>query len=355
MQRKSLNKSYIALLCASVLCLAGCGKLPTDKLPLKKKPQYEVSPIKVEVQTMDKQTRVNTHTYVGRIEEASSVPLSVQTAGQVTAVYVKKGDRVKAGQELLRIDDTQARNALQAANATLKQAQDGYKRAKQVYAEGGVTEQKMVELSSQLEQARSMAAMSRKSLSDCVLRAPNDGVIGECKVKAGQVAAPGLSLVTLLDMDGYNVTFDVAEGDITSIQVGDSGSVVVEAIGKTEVPIYVTEKNLLANTIAHTYTVTAFISGPTDEYKQQLLPGMVSKVWLHSQSVSGYFVPAACVQTLTSGQSVWVVQGGIATRRKVEVGQYAAGGVVITKGLHEGDQVVTEGFQKLYNGAKVVY
>ena len=342
MQQKTL---YIFLL--ALLCLAGC-----DKLPLKKKPQYEVQPIKVEVQTVGLQTRVNTHTYVGRIEEASSVPLSVQTAGQVTAVYVKKGDHVKAGQELLRLDDTQAKNALQVANATLKQAQDGYQRAKQVYQEGGVTEQKMVELGSQLEQARSMAAMSRKSLNDCVLRAPNDGVIGECKAKAGQVVAPGLSLVTLLDMEGYNVTFDVAEGDITSIQVGDSGSVVVEAIGKTEVPVCVTEKNLLANTIAHTYTVTAFVSNPSDEYKQQLLPGMVSKVWLRSQSVSGYFVPAACVQTLTSGASVWVVENGIATRRRVEIGQYASGGVVITRGLHAGDQVVVEGFQKLYNGAR---
>ena len=104
----------------ALLCLVGC-----DKLPLKQKPQYEVRPIKVEVQTMDRQTRVNTHTYVGRIEEASSVPLSVQTAGQVTAVYVKKGDRVRAGQELLRLDDTQAKNALQVANATLQQAQDG--------------------------------------------------------------------------------------------------------------------------------------------------------------------------------------------------------------------------------------
>ncbi len=336
-----------SLFCLALLCLAGC-----DKLPLKKKPQYEVQPIKVEVQTMDKQTHVNTHTYVGRIEEASSVPLSVQTAGQVTAVYVKKGDHVKAGQELLRLDDTQAKNALQVANATLKQAQDGYQRAKQVYQEGGVTEQKMVELSSQLEQARSMAAMSRKSLNDCVLRAPNDGVIGECKAKTGQVVAPGLSLVTLLDMEGYNVTFDVAEGDITSIQEGDSGSVVVEAIGKTEVPICVTEKNLLANTIAHTYTVTAFVSNPSNEYKQQLLPGMVSKVRLRSQSVSGYFVPAACVQTLTSGASVWVVENGIATRRRVEIGQYASGDVLITRGLHEGDQVVVAGFQKLYNGAR---
>lgn len=197
-----------------------------------------------------------------------------------------------------------------------------------------------------------MAAMSRKSLSDCVLRAPNDGVIGECKVQAGQVVAPGLNLVTLLDMAGYNVTFDVAEGDIASIQVGDSGMIQIPALGQDTLPVRVVEKNLLANTISHTYTVKAVL---TNTQHKDLLPDMVSKVWLRSQSISGYFVPAACVQTLTSGPSVWVIQNDIATRRRVEIGQYAAAGVVITQGLNEGDQVVVEGFQKLYNGARTSY
>lgn len=343
MQRKTLNIHIISL-CLSMLCLAGC-----DKLPINKKPQYENKPLKVEVETIGNVTHANTHTYVGRIEEVSSVQLSAQNAGQVTAVYVKTGDRVRQGQELFRTDDTQAKNALQAANATYKQAQDGYKRAQQVYKEGGVTEQKMVELSSQLEQARSMLSMSRKSLNDCVMRAPVDGVIGECKVRTGQTVAPGVPLITLLDMDGYNVTFDVAEADIAAIQVGDSGAIQVPAIGQDTLPIRVVEKNLLANTIAHTYTVKAVL---TDTQQTTLLPGMVSKVWITSQSVSGYFVPFDCVQTLPSGKSVWVVQGGIAFRRQVEIGQFTSGGVIITKGLHEGDMVVTEGYQKLYNGAK---
>ncbi len=343
------NRILPIVLSGTVLGLVGCEYLPN------KKPHYEVKPIRVKVQKIEKQTVVNTHVYVGKIEEASSVPLSVQTAGQVTSVSVKKGDHVKKGQELLRIDDTQAKSALQAANATLRQVQDGYDRAKKVYKEGGITEQKMVELSTQLDRARSMVTISRKSLNDCVLRAPNDGVIGECKAKVGQVIAPGIGLMTLLDMDGYKVTFDVSEGDITSLQVGDSGSLVVEALGKMKIPVCVTEKNLIANMIAHTYTVTALLVNPTEEYKQQLLPGMVSKVRLSSQSVTGYLVPTACVQMLTSGPSVWVAQGGKAQRRHVTTGQYTTGGVLITQGLTVGDFVITDGFQKMYSGADIYW
>lgn len=339
-------KQYLhIILCASLMVLAGCDKLPN------KKPKQENPPIRVKVQTLEEQTHTYTHTYVGRIEEVSSVPLSAQIAGQVLSVKVKTGDRVKAGQELLRIDDTQARNALQAAQATFQQAQDGYQRAKQVYAEGGVTEQKMVEINSQLKQAESMLSISQKSLNDCVLRAPVAGVIGECRVHVGQNVAPAVPVITLLDMNGYNVALDVPEADIATIQPGEIGSIVVAAAGQDTLPIRVVEKNLLANTIAHTYTVKAMLL----RGDSCLLPGMVSKVWLQSQRVSGFFVPLECVQTMPTGKSVWVVNGNVATRRNIEVGEYVAGGVLITKGLHAGDQVVVEGFQKMYNGAKVVF
>lgn len=339
-------KQYLhIILCASLMVLAGCDKLPN------KKSKQENPPIRVKVQTLEEQTHTYTHTYVGRIEEVSSVPLSAQIAGQVLSVKVKTGDRVKVGQELLRIDDTQARNALQAAQATFQQAQDGYQRAKQVYAEGGVTEQKMVEINSQLKQAESMLSISQKSLNDCVLRAPIAGVIGECRVHVGQNVAPAVPVITLLDMNGYNVALDVPEADIATIQPGEIGSIVVAAAGQDTLPIRVVEKNLLANTIAHTYTVKAMLL----RGDSCLLPGMVSKVWLQSQRVSGFFVPLECVQTMPTGKSVWVVNGNVATRRNIEVGEYVAGGVLITKGLHAGDQVVVEGFQKMYNGAKVVF
>lgn len=338
-------KTQNICLLVALLCLVGCQRLP------KRKAQQEVQAIPVKALTISAQTHACTHTYVGKIEEVSSVPLSAQTAGQITAVCVKTGDRVRTGQELLHIDDTQARNALQAAEATFQQAQDGYQRAQQVYAEGGITEQKMVEISSQLEQAKSMLAIARKSQKDCILRAPTDGVIGKCRAKAGQTIAPALPVITLLNMDGYNVVFDVAEADIATLQIGDHGAIQIPAIGQDTFPIRIVEKNLIANTIAHTYTVKAVLLGK----HKHLLPGMVSKVWLQAQRVSGYFVPSECIQTLSSGKSVWVVVDGQAQRRKVETGQYVSGGVLITNGLQPGDQVIVEGFQKMYNGARVVY
>lgn len=314
--------------------------------------QLRTKPLPVKALAVSEQTQSYIHTYVGTIEESANIPLSVQTAGRVTAVYVRQGDCVKSGQELLQIDDVQARNAVLVSTATLKQIQDGYDRAQRVYAEGGVTEQKMVELTTQLDQAKVSLAMAEKMLSDCILRAPSDGVIGEVSVHVGQNIAFGVPVINLLDMEGYKIAFSMAEADIAAVEIGDIGIVMVEAIGNEQMPIRVVEKNLVANKLAHTYTVKAILMSPV-AVRRQLLPGMVAKVWLNKQVVTGFFVPTECVQTLLSGKYVWVKENGKAYRRQIEVGQYVSKGIVVTSGLVAGDTVITDGFQKIYSGAAV--
>lgn len=310
------------------------------------------TPLKVSTETITTTTNAFTHTYVGRIESAERVPLTVQSAGQVMQVYVRKGDRVKAGQEILRVDNSRAKDALQAASASLKEIEDGYARAEKVFAEGGVTEQKMVELQTKLQQARSMVNMSQKTLDDCVLRAPSDGVIGECDVHVGQVVSPVLPVATLLNTDGFNVVFDVAESDVAQFAVGDKGAIQITSLGQDTLPMRITEKSLIANVIAHTYTIKGEVLVP-QAYKNTVLPGMITKVWLHAQLTTGYAVPTQCVQILQSGHSVWVVENGKARRRAVEIGMHTQGRVLVTSGLHEGDTLIVKGQQKLYAGAAV--
>ncbi len=332
----------IGLACA--LLLAGC------KADEKKK--TTAAPLKIHTEVISHTTSTYTHSYVGKIESAASIPLTMQSAGQVVQVYVRKGDRVKAGQEILRIDNTRAKDALQAADASLKEIEDGYGRAQKVFAEGGVTEQKMVELKTKLQQARSMVNMSKKSVEDCVLRAPSDGVIGDCDIHVGQVVSPVLPVATLLHTDGFNVVFDVAEQDVSHISVGDKGAIQIAALGQDTLPVRIVEKSLVANTIAHTYTLKAEVLA-SEAYKKALLPGMISKVWLNTQITSGYAVPTPCVQILQTGHSVWVVENGKAQRRAVEIGMHTQGRVLVTSGLQAGDTLIVEGQQKLYGGAAV--
>jgi RND family efflux transporter MFP subunit len=308
--------------------------------------------VKVVVHPISTQEQAITHQYTGVIKEAASIPLSSQANGVVTNIFIKKGDKVKAGQPLLMVDTLQAHHALQMALATLTQAKDGVQRAQQVYQQGGVTEQKMTELNSQLLQAQSMYNMALKRLNDCTVTAPSDGVIGNIQTKVGQSIVPGIAIITLLDMHSYQISFDVPEADISVVQLNDTGHTTIAALN-VKLPIQIIEKSLLANQIAHTYTLTATLKGLQATVKDQLYPGMVCKITLPTKNQSGIVLPHTCIHTQPTGQMVWIASHGKAYRQPITIGNYTPNGVLVTSGLTVGDTVITKGHHKLYNGAPI--
>lgn len=316
--------------------------------------QQEVRPIAVEVQTMEEQTTVSRHTYIGEIAEKSSITLSAQTAGRILEVNIGAGSRVKAGQVLLSIDSTQAAGARRAAEATLRQAEDGYARACALYKEGGLTEQKRVEIESQLAQARSMYASAAQLVAECRVTAPVSGVVSELRAKAGETAAPAVPLLSIMNIDGFVVRFSVPEQEVSHIRMGDNATIDVEAAAAKGLPVTITDKSLVPNRLAHSYEVTAALSSRTNA-AAGLLPGMMCKVTLEADRLSGFVLPQSCIQLLPEGAKVWVAREGVAQRIGVSVGQYVSGGVLITEGLESGDQVIIKGYQKLWQGAAITY
>ena len=176
------------------LLLLSCGRKAA-------KPAQTVAPIPVQVQLVGEQTSVAQHTYVGTIEEERRVPLSVETGGQVLEVACRMGERVQKGEVLLRVDSASAIDAREAARATLRQAEDAYRRVTEVHGAGGVTEQQLIEVETKLAQARSMAAVAERRVENCVLRSPSAGVVGEVHVAEGQMLSPMTPAMTLYIVD----------------------------------------------------------------------------------------------------------------------------------------------------------
>ena len=289
--------------------------------------------------------------YVGTIEPVHETPLSLQTAGRVLSIHARNGERVRQGQVILRVDSTQAVNALLSAEAALHQAEDGFERVKQVHGKGAVTDQKMVEVESQLVQARSLCDAARRQVQECELVAPCDGVVSGLDVAVGQTVMPGLQLLTILDLTAFQVRFTVPEAEIGRIRNGQTGEMDCAAVQRTY-PVRLTDKGLTANRLAHTYDVTARIEGG----QEVLRPGMVCKVRLKAGdtiAAADIVIPGKCVLLKPEGHSVWLKENGRAVRRPVSIGGYQANGVQILDGLHIGDSLIVEGYQKLYNDCQV--
>lgn len=326
---------------SAALLLTSCGRHASTA--------REQTALKVKTMVIAEQGGTSLARYVGTVEPVRETPLSLQSAGRVITVSARNGQHVRAGQTILAIDNTQALNALTTAEASLKHAQDGFDRVNKVHSKGVVSDQKMVEIESQLAQAKSLYAAAKRQVEECTLIAPCDGVLSGLEVQKGQTIIPGTRLCAVLDMSGFSVRFSVPEAEVKGLA---SGGVVECSAADTVLPITITEKNITANPLTHTYDVTARIKGGTDI----LMSGMVAVVKMQNSEAKeeDIVIPAQCVLLKPEGPTVWVIEQGKAVRRMIKTGGYQADGVRVSEGLQAGDSLITEGYQKLYTGCNVV-
>ncbi len=306
--------------------------------------------IPVEVLVIDDSTTPTERNYVGDIGSEREVQLSFLLGGTLTKVAVQNGQTVSAGQLLAEVDATTANSLHATAVATLRQAEDAYRRLEAVHKEGGISDVKWIEMETNLEKARQTEVSTRKHLEDCAIKAPFSGVISCGNHHVGQELKPVEPFARLLDMNKLRVDFSVPEQEISLIHVGDAVTATVPALNDREIALRISDKSLIANPLGHTYKVHAsIVSGDV----KGLLPDMVAKVNVKIGAAGGIVVPTDCVQTMPEGTVVWVVVDGKAQHRQVVVGDFIKNGVVIKEGLSAGDIVVKAGQQKLYTDANV--
>jgi len=325
------------------MLLIGCGGK-------KEKKQKKYNPvIPVEAITVDFAGDNDFRNYVGSLKSEVKMALSFTFGGELTEICVTNGQKVKKGDLIAKVDETTAKSLHDAALATLNQAEDGYNRLKQVHEEGGISEVRWVQMETDLEKARQSEISTRKNLENCTIYAPQDGVISMNNHVIGETMRPTEAFCHLIDMDRIMVEFSVPEKEVGNINIGDKGIASIHALGDLERDIIIYDKSIVSNPFGHTYNVKAKI----DLKGQNALPGMVVKIKLVRPSVTGIVVPASCVQTISDGLAVWVVKNGKSYRRVIEVDDFVKNGVLVKKGLEHGDTIVTVGYQKLFNGAKV--
>ena len=327
----------------AALMLAGCSR----------KAETEVAPVRVKVadgltSVVQKETL-----FSGTVEEDQAISLSFPVPGTVKQVLVSEGRRVSKGQLLAVIDDTSLRSAYASAKATLTQAEDAYRRMKQLHDSGSLPDIQWVDVESKLEQARSMEEIARKNLADVRLTAPASGIISRKSTEVGQQAAPGIEVLRMIDVARVKMKISLPEKDMAFIHIGIPAMAEVEALGSRAYDIKVSEIGTTANPLTRSYEVK-FSVGNSDG---ALRPGMLCtvKLAMDTSATSGddVVIPATAVMlTERNTHYVWVVREGKAHRQDVTIGGTAARGVHIL-GIDSASQIITEGMQKVYEDCPV--
>ncbi|MBQ3354744.1 MAG: efflux RND transporter periplasmic adaptor subunit [Bacteroidales bacterium] len=336
---------YLVILMLATVFWVGCDN--------KKKQQPITRVIPVEIEVVDNADGNNYRNYVGTVQSEMKISLSFPFGGTVTGVFVHNGQQVKKGALIAKVDDATARSLYDVALATLNQAEDGYRRMKMVYEEGGISEVRWVQMETDLEKARQTELSARKHLEECSLYAPQDGYISMGDHVIGEQIGPAVPFCNLVDMNKLVVEFSVPEKEIGLINIGDPATATIPALNDAEKPVVICDKAILSNPLGHSYTMKASISPK----EKEVLPGMVTKIRLalHGSGHTGIVVPSSCVRTMPDGVAVWVIRNGKAHRQSIKVTEFIKNGVLVSEGLNHGDTIVTAGYQKLYNGAEVSF
>lgn len=326
------------------LALAGCQ--------VKEEKTGGPSPVRVKVMKVALSEQKTSGRFSGTVEEAAGTPLSFSVMGTVNAVSFRLGDRVEKGQLLASLDATSVRSSYDAAKAALVQAEDAYRRMKELHGKGSLPEIKWVEVQSKLQQARSMEEMARKNLKDCKLYAPFSGVIADKSVEVGQNVIPGMAVGKLLGVSRLKVKISMPESEIASVSLHQKAEIVVPALGSRRFSGMVSEKGIMADPFSRSYEVKIDVADAGGD----LMPGMVTEVRLAgADGGTAVIVPARIVQLDEKNRSfVWIDNNGVAEKRVISCGDFAGDGVVITSGLKVDDRIIVEGQQKVCNGTKIM-
>jgi RND family efflux transporter MFP subunit len=288
------------------------------------------------------------------VEAVRQAVLSTQVPGAIVSLSVKAGDRVRSGQELLRVDARAAQqqvlgsNAqLQAAQAQLRVAALDLNRQKQLFERQfisqGAMDKAQMEFEAAQAQVDAMQAQNKAAQVQTgfyVVHAPYDGIVSDVPVVLGDMAMPGRPLVVMYAPGNMRLSAAVPQSLVPWAK--DARSIQYDIEGVTQQTQAASTSELLPGADPATRTLTLRL--PLPPGLSLLSPGMAAKVHLlgaQTQSEGRIWVPARALIQRAELTAVRVVnaQGGISLRQ-VRAGEHLSDQIEILSGLRPGEQVL---------------
>jgi len=252
------------------------------------------------------------------------------------------------------LEESSCQNALNAALASHKQAEDAYNRLKTVYEHGSLAEIDWQDITAKLAQSEAALKISEEHLKKCTLRAPSSGIIGKRDLELGMNVSPNMTVFHLLKVDPLYVRIAVPENEIMNLEKHQTAIVKIPAIGEQELSAQLEKLGVSANTISKTYEVKLLM----DNVHSKIKPGMMCNVIIHATKGSDHIsIPyQAILKDSEEKPFVYVVNPTTkeAEARRVEVDGFNNNSIQISSGLQENEMVVTEGHHKLSPKTKVI-
>lgn len=293
----------------------------------------------------------------GIVEAVRQTVIAAQVQGAITALQVKAGDTVKAGQVLLRIDARAAaqssaasRAQVQAAHAALDVATREYRRQKQLLEKEYISQAAFDRAEAQFRatSAELNAQIAQASATDIqsgffVVKAPYSGVVSELPVALGDMAMPGRQLLTMYDPSALRVTAAVPQTALAGFAARTRAKIELPALPADRQWLERPQLQVLPTFDAGTHSAQVRVDLP--EGIKGVTPGMFARIWLPAagQSATRLYVPAAAIVRRAEMTGLYVIgPSGKPILRQVRLGRTRNDVVEVLSGVASGERVVRD-------------
>jgi len=327
----------------------------------------------------------------GYVTARRQATVSSKLTGRVSEVLVEEGMKVREGQVLARLDDTNVRTSLHLAEAQLAAATNALAETRVRIKEAAQELQRQTDLiknqiatqanydhaeaahlalQARLEQQQAEIAVAAKQvaywqqqLDDTVIRAPFSGIVTSKNAQPGEMISPisagggftRTGICTIVDMESLEIEIDVNESYINRVHPGQAVEAALDAYRDWKIP----SKVIAIIPTADRQKSTVKVRVGMDQLDPRILPEMSVKVAFREVGGTGPLagrtvtIPQAAVRQQDGRSVVWVVSAGRAERRAVTVSNTHQGETVVSAGLSAGERVIVEGPPDLKEGLAV--
>lgn len=312
------------------------GSGPTAAVPI------EVAPVE----------RRNISSYIetnGTLEAENEVDLVARVSGPIISLEVEEGMMVQAGQVLARIDDREIRARVDISQVALEEAKLAYERAKTLRESQLLSPEEYEQADTRLETARAQYEADTIQLGYTTIKAPFAGLIVARYIDLAEQVDPGSRLFRLSDFTPLLCPIQVPERDLPKLRLGQHAYLTFEAWPDERFDATVLRIRPVVDAATGTVRVTLDVEG-----RGRLRPGMFARVYVETETREDTLViPKAALSLESLGDTVYVAQGEVASRRPVQLGFREGDFVEVLDGVEVGENVIVVGQDGLSDGTPV--
>ncbi len=303
-----------------------------------------------------------TVTAAGTVKPQRQVTVSAEVPGRVVAAPGQRGSTVRAGDELVRLDDREIRLQISEASSSITSeqvelAREDYERKQRLFADGAVTRSALDQskthylgLDSTYRSTQARISQLKERAAKTRIQSPITGMVARLEVEPGEFVSPGMPIAVIEDMAEVLVVVEVADRDVVRLrplQVVEASS---DAYPGRIFSGVVERVDSAANPVTRAFEVEARIANPDGELRS----GMIISLRVLLEKRSALVIPTEALLDI-SGETarVLVVSNGVIRSTQVNVGRRSDREAELLSGLAEGDEVVVAGHDRLRDGQRV--